>query len=141
MILEIDMQVLASGCLGAALSVSDKPGADPLAARPGGHHGVLQPRMNEAIPEHVDEADKIGSISRDYPAEAMPVHKVSPVPFGVVVDLRAERLGVQRIDLLVSEKAPPLVDRGHKDHYRVGWQDKPRDYPPDPSPRAAPLAR
>jgi len=87
--------------------------ADAVAAQPPGDHGVLQPGVHEAIPQHIDETSKVVAVPGHHPAEAVPAGQHDPVPLGLAADPGAEGLGVQRVDLVVGETATPLIDDAH----------------------------
>ena len=80
MIFEVHVQVLAARCLGAALGVIDQPGTDALASCCSRDHGVLQPCVDQAIPEDIDESDEDSAVAGYHPAEAVLVHELDPVP-------------------------------------------------------------
>lgn len=126
MIFEVHVQVLTLRRLGAASGAIDQFGADVPAPCLGGDHSVLQPGMNEAVPEHVDEADEFAAIAGHHPAEAVLVDKLHPVPLGLVKQPGIEGFGMQRIDLVIRESAPPLVADRHQTNlrgaYRLGVQ-------------------
>ena len=62
-IFEVHVQVLAARCLGAAPCVIDQPGADALASCHSRDHSVLQPCVDKAIPEDVDESDEDSAVA------------------------------------------------------------------------------
>ena len=68
----IDVQVLTSGRFGAIAGVVDKHSANALATRLDRDHHILQPRMNQAIPQHVDETDEFRPLPGDHPAQTVP---------------------------------------------------------------------
>jgi hypothetical protein len=41
----------------------------------------LQPCMDKAIPEDVDESDEVSAVAGYHSAEAVLVHELDPVPF------------------------------------------------------------
>lgn len=88
-------------------------GTDTPAPGFGGDHGVLQPRVNQAIPQHVDETHQLGAFPGDYPAQAVEVDKLDLVPFRFLEHPGIEGFGVQRVNLLIGESAPPFVHRRH----------------------------
>src|SRR5262245_18035420 len=79
-IVEIHVQILTARCFGATPGVIDESGTDVLAPCCDRDHGVLQPCMDKAIPEDVDEADEVGTVARYDPAEAVPVNELDPIP-------------------------------------------------------------
>src|SRR6266581_7047388 len=62
-VLEVHVQVLAARGLGASPGVPDQFGANALAAGLDGDHDVLQPRVHQAVPQDVDEADDIRAVA------------------------------------------------------------------------------
>jgi hypothetical protein len=48
------------------------------------HHRVLEPGMNQAVPEDVDEPNKLPVVPRDDPPEAVPMDLFDPVPLGLI---------------------------------------------------------
>ena len=76
-------------------------------------HDVLQPGVDHAVPQHVDEPDELARTSRGHPAEAVPGAGSLPVPLGRAEHARLERLRVQRVHLVVAEAAAPLVRHRH----------------------------
>jgi hypothetical protein len=113
-IFEVDVQVLATRRFGALSSAIHQLTADTPVSCVIGNHDVLQPCMDQAIPEHVDETDHISAVAGYYPAKAVPVDKLDPAPPRPVVNPVTEGLGVQRSDLMIEESAPPLVDHYHQ---------------------------
>jgi hypothetical protein len=118
------MQVLASCRLGAITGPGDKVGTDTPAPVLGGDHGVLQPRMNQAIPQHVDESHQLGAFPGDYPAQAVEVDKLDLVPFRFLEHPGIEGFGVQRVNLLIGESAPPFVHRRHVVNLAPGGEEQ-----------------
>jgi hypothetical protein len=78
-----------------------------------GDDRVLNPGMNEAIPENVYETDKFGVVSRHYPAEAVLMNQFVAVPLSLVVDTGLESFGVKLVQLTVIELAAPRVGDRH----------------------------
>ena len=78
--------------------------ADTDAAVPvvGVDHDVFDERMDQAVPQDVDEADEAVVVSCDDPAEAVPFGLIDPVPLGFVEQPRLERGCVEGVDLVDS---------------------------------------
>src|SRR5262245_20803789 len=108
-LLEVDVEPFAAGRARVVGGDRDELLADAAAPRGGGDHRVLDPGVDDAVPDDVDEADERGAVARDDPAEAVRCDLLAPVPLRLVVDLRPERLGVEAVDLVVAEPAAPLV--------------------------------
>ena len=112
-VVEVDVQPLASRPASGGAGRPDELRADAAVPRRLRDHRVLDPGVDEAVPRHVDEADQRRAVAGDDPAEAVRLHLLLPVPFGRVEDLGVERLGVEAIDLVVRERAAPLVRDRH----------------------------
>jgi hypothetical protein len=97
------MQVLGACRFGAITGPDDQVGTDTPAPGLGGDHGVLQPRVNQAIPQHVDETHQLGAFPGDYSAQAVAVDKLDPVPSLFLEHPGVEGFGVQRVNLLIGE--------------------------------------
>ena len=109
MIVEVDVQPLTSRTAGLAHSNGHQLGPDPLVTCRPGDHRVLDPGMHETVPEHVDETDEPGVLSCHYPADAVLVHELHPVPLSLIEDTSLEGFGVKFIQLVVVEVATPSV--------------------------------
>jgi hypothetical protein len=85
MLLEVDVQPFAAGRLRLARGDLDDLGSDAAASRGGRDHRVLQPSVDETVPEGVDEAHERGTVTGDDPPEAVALQLLDPVPlvFGV----------------------------------------------------------
>src|SRR5439155_2102494 len=100
-----------------------------MTRRPGDHR-VLNPGMDETVPQHVDETDQLGVFSCHNPAEAMLIHEFLPVPLRPIVDRSLECFGVKLVQLPVIEVTAP---RGGDRHLVTLVDLVP---PPDVSPMA-----
>lgn len=69
--LEVDMQPFAACPLAFDSNDLHHPCADASVAIGGGDHCVLDPSMNESIPDDVDETDETCAISCNDPTEAV----------------------------------------------------------------------
>ena len=82
---------------------SSRP-ADAGAANARGHHHVLDPGVHQAVPEHVGEPDELpAGVARGDPSEAVPREQRLPVPLVGGEHPGVERLGVERVELVVGD--------------------------------------
>ena len=89
------------------------------------NHDVLQPGVNETIPQDVREADKVPVVPCDDPPKAVSRDLLDPVPFRLLEEARCERFSVQRVYLGVLERAAPVVsDRHRARRYRHDYQTR-----------------
>ena len=104
-VVEVDMQPLASGrarLLGGDLN---EPGADALPPHPRRHQCVQDERVHPAVPGHVDEANQVGAFAGADPAQAVLADLSPPA---IRQDPMAEPFGVQGVDRGAVELAAPL---------------------------------
>ena len=64
--------------------------------------------MGTAIPDHVDKADKVVTLSCDDPTQTVPVQEVRPTPSTVVDYAGPEGLGMEPVELSIGARPAPL---------------------------------
>lgn len=69
-------------------------------------HDVLVEGVDQAVPEHVDEAV---AVSCDHPAQAVSLSLLDSVPLGLVEQLRLESGRMECVDLAIREPLAPRV--------------------------------
>jgi hypothetical protein len=81
-----------------------------------GDDRVLDPRVREAVPRHVDKANEpfVVVASGDL-SQAVPFDLVAPVPFGLREEARLECLRVELVQLGAVEAAAPVIGDAHDD--------------------------
>ncbi len=99
MVVEVDVHPLTSRTPGLRHSDGHQAGPNALMTRRPGDHRVLNPGMDETVPQHVDEADELGVVSCHYPAEAVLIHEFLPVPLSLIVDTSLEGFRVKLVEL------------------------------------------
>ena len=114
------MQPLTPCVLRPCDSATDHQDSDAAVADIGGNHDVLDPGVNEAVPNNIDKADQRVPVACDHPAKAVPVDLTPPVLLIVCEHPSFKRLGVQRIQLFVSEIPAPVVVNTHAAHTNNG---------------------
>src|SRR6185436_2249936 len=106
-LLEVDVQPLATRRLRLLARHPHEASPDAGAAHRGRDHHVLEPGVRETVPEHVREADEHAARPRTRPPQAVSLTETAPVPFVLGVDARLEALRVERIDLAAPEGSSP----------------------------------
>src|SRR4051812_29677739 len=114
------MQELAALVEGAIPRTANQCDTDTLVTIRRGDHHVLEPRMHEAVPQHVDEADERTVAPSAHPAEAVLLDLLHPVPFLVAEYASVEGFGMQCVHLAVLEVAAPFVADRHAVILRAG---------------------
>ena len=109
MIFEVDVEPFTAGLPRSVSCNRDEASADALSSSVGCNHDVLDPRVDEAVPEHVDEAHEGVAVAGDHPSQALALCESSPVPLGLVEDASLEGFRVERVHLCVGEGTTPLV--------------------------------
>ena len=109
MVVEVNVEPLAPRTTSLSHGNGHELAPDPLVTGTCPHHRVLDPRMHETVPRDVDETDQLGIVPRHHPAEAVPVHLLQPVPFGLIEDSGLEGVGVKLVQLGVLEVPTPCV--------------------------------
>ena len=84
-ILEIDVEPLASSGTSLVDSEGDQFGPDPASPHSRRHDGVQDERVDGPVPGDVNEAHEVVSLASTDPAQAMSVHLTPPVVFGGLV--------------------------------------------------------
>src|SRR5215207_8225341 len=112
MILEVDVQPLASGTARLRHGNGYELGPNPSVTCRLGDHRVLDPCMHETVPDHVDETDELGALSCNHPTEAM-LALLRPVPLSLRVDTGLEGFGVKFVQLGVVEVTTPCAGDRH----------------------------
>jgi len=117
-ILEIDVKPLAPRLSCLVPCTLDERCPDPTASMIGGDHRVLNPGMDETVPDDVDESDEVAFVTGSNPPKGAPGQDGSPIsPLG---RSRVERLGVKTIDLGIVEVVPPPVGDGTETSCALG---------------------
>ena len=108
----VDVQPFASGVSLLIPSHPDHRNTDSSSACAVGCHHVLDPRVDEAIPQDVDESDEIGAVPCSDPAQAVTLTGAEPIPLFVGERSMTEGGSVQYARLGVREiPAPGVLDR------------------------------
>lgn len=84
-VLEIDVEPLASSGTSLVYSKGDQFGPDPASPHSRRHDGVQDERVDGSVPGDVDETHELVSLASTDPAQAMSVHLTPPVVFGRLV--------------------------------------------------------
>jgi len=105
-IIEVHMQPLAPCRLRLVTGYFDETNAYATVSRVRRNHFILNPRMHEAVPDDVDEADETIPVSRRHPSEAVFADECVPIVFELAV---FERIGMETVDLIIGEVPTPLV--------------------------------
>jgi hypothetical protein len=87
---EANVQELTSSGLHSVTGGVNHTATDASVPVVGVDHDIFDERMNEAVPQHVDEADEAVSVSCHDPTEAVSLGLGDPVPFGLVEQPRRE---------------------------------------------------
>jgi hypothetical protein len=78
-------------------------------------HRVLDPGVDEAVPEDIHETHQTLRLAGHDPTQAVPRRQFDPVPLGFGEDPRIERLGMEHVDLIVGKVTAPLVANAHRE--------------------------
>ena len=108
-IVEVDMQPFTTGFAGAVTSGHDNTDSNSLTSSVGGDHDILNPGVDQAVPDHVHKTNQSITLASGYPTQAVVGDELTPFPFRLGEDPRFKCFGVELIDLLVGELATPLV--------------------------------
>ena len=100
MVIEVDVQPLATGRPSLPDGNADKLGSDALPPHALGDQRVKDERMDRPVPDHIHEADESAVASGAYPAETVLRHRGQPV---IGQDGVFESLSVQLIQGVVVE--------------------------------------
>ncbi len=106
MVLEVDVEPLASGGTSLFYREGNQLGSDPASPHARGHNGVQNERVDAPVPRDVDEAHELVPVACADPAEAVSVYPAPPVVFGGPV---IEAFRMKPIDLTVVELPTPGV--------------------------------
>lgn len=107
------MQPLASGRVCLIPCQRDHLRSDSGAAGTNIRHHVLDPGVNEAVPEDIGKADKLRTVPGGHPAQAVALAEVEPIPLLVGERSMSERGRMQGVHLGVREISAPCVFNCH----------------------------
>lgn len=113
MVSEVGVEPLASRVSSSATRHGKESGADSLPAGFCRDHRVLDPRVHQAIPDDIHEANEPVAVPRRDPAEAVFANEFLPAPFRLVEDSSLEGFSMELVDLSVVEVAPPFARDRH----------------------------